>query len=147
VLVTEVFLRPITAANWKACINLSLDPTQAQFLPTNLYSIAEAQFYPDAHARAIYTHDDHLVGFMLYGIDVATNTWKVFRLMIDHQHQRQGYGRAAMQQVIAELFRRPACTEILISYQRTNTVARQLYTSLGFVEHTTSDDHYVALIA
>lgn len=141
---SEVSLRPITAANWQECSNLALDPSQIGFLPSNLYSIAETQFYPQAQARAIYNFDDQMVGFMLYGIDTATGMWKIFRLMIDQQHQQRGYGRAAMQSVIAELRALPNCAEILISYQRTNTTARQLYASLGFVEYGTTASHSLA---
>ncbi len=144
---TEVSLRPIIAANWKECINLSLDASQIGFLPSNLYSIAEAQFYPQARARAIYNSDDQMVGFVLYGIDTGTDTWKVFRLMIDRNHQHRGYGRAAMQLVIAELARLPSCTEILIRYQRANPIARQLYAGLGFIEYSSTDSHYLAKLS
>jgi hypothetical protein len=40
-----------------------------------------------------------MVGFVLYGLEVATQRQKVFRLMIDQHQQGRGYGRAAMRYV------------------------------------------------
>jgi diamine N-acetyltransferase len=55
--------------------------------------------------------------------------------MVDEQHQGQGYGRAAMQEVISRLKATPDCTEIKISFVPENSVAERLYRSLGF-QHT-----------
>jgi diamine N-acetyltransferase len=46
-------LRAITLENWKECVSLSLKPDQREFLPDNVYSIAESQFYPDCSPLAI----------------------------------------------------------------------------------------------
>jgi hypothetical protein len=43
--VSKMHLKPVTASNWKACAGLELDPGQEIFLPGNLCSIAESQFY------------------------------------------------------------------------------------------------------
>jgi hypothetical protein len=48
-------------------------------LPSNLYSIAEAQFYPQAVPLAIYNEQDQMVGFVMYGVDVKSGKWKIFR--------------------------------------------------------------------
>jgi diamine N-acetyltransferase len=140
----EVSLKPITADNWKGCIDLKVKDEQADFVPSNLYSIAEAQFYPQAAPLAIYSEQGQMVGFVLYGVDVENGKWKIFRLMIDHAHQGKGYGRAAMKQVIERLRSRPDCNEILIAYQTDNDAARQLYASLGFIEEIVSDGKVTA---
>ena len=44
----KIALKPVTVNNWKASIALELGPDQQNFVSSNLYSIAEAQFYPDA---------------------------------------------------------------------------------------------------
>lgn len=134
-----VSLRQITVDNWKACAGLTLHESQRDFVPSNLYSIAEAQFYPEAQPRAIYNADDELVGFVLYGRDVFSGHWKIFRVMIDAEHQRQGYGRAAMESVMAEIASQPDADTILICYQDANQAARQLYASLGFHEESTDE--------
>lgn len=143
---TKVFLKPISADNWQACIGLKVKEEQADYLPSNLYSIAEAQFYPQAVPLAIYNEQDQMVGFVLYGVDVESEKWKIFRLMIDQAHQGKGYGRAAMVQVVERLRTQPDCDEILIAYQIGNETARQLYSSLGFIEETVSDDKVTAYL-
>lgn len=126
-----IVLRPVTAANWRACADLTISPAQAGFVPSNLYSIAEAQFYPDACSRAIYA-DDTLVGYALYGRD-DTGAWRIFRLMIDRNFQGRGYGKAAVLRVIAALEHCGAST-ISLSYEPNNHVAQKLYAGLGFIE-------------
>jgi diamine N-acetyltransferase len=75
-----VILKPITADNWQECIGLKVKDEQADFVPSNLYSIAEAQFYPQAAPLAIYNEQDQTVVLVLYGIDVESGKWKIFRL-------------------------------------------------------------------
>ena len=142
----EVSLKPITADNWQECIGLKVKTEQADFVPSNLYSIAEAQFYPQAVPLAIYSEQDQMMGFVMYGVDVGTGKWKIFRMMIDQAHQGKGYGRAAMEQVTERLRAQPGCSEILIAYQTTNDAARQLYASLGFIEETVSDGKVTACL-
>ncbi|MEM7132169.1 MAG: GNAT family N-acetyltransferase [Chloroflexota bacterium] len=136
-------LKPIAVGNWQAVIALKLAPDQQDFVPSNLYSIAEAQFYPDAQSRAIYNLIEEIVGYALYGRDVSTGKWKVFRIMIDAHYQGQGYGKAAMAAIIQEISAKPRGNQILIRYQKENTVAKRLYTELGFVPISTHEDSTV----
>jgi len=131
---TKVHLQPVTAKNWKACSALELAPDQKNFLPGNLYSIAEAQFYEHARSRVICDEHDQAIGYALYGRDIFTNKWKIFRLMIDKSHQGEGYGESAMREMIQEISKEPDGNEILICYQDPNQAARRLYAKLGFIE-------------
>ena len=131
---TKVSLKPVTVDNWRDCIKLQLDVNQEKFLPNNLYSIAEAQFYPEARSKAIYNESTQIVGYALFGRDVVTNKWKVFRLMIDKAYQGKGYGEAAMKEIITEIVRELKGNEILVCYQKPNQVAKRLYAKLGFIE-------------
>jgi diamine N-acetyltransferase len=132
----RVCLQPVTAANWKECAALSVAPEQQSLVPANLYSIAEAQFYSDAYSRAIYTESGQLVGYALYGRDVDSGCWKIFRLMIDVQHQRKGYGTAALRELLLEIAAQPDSGDILICYQDANQAARKLYATFEFVEQS-----------
>lgn len=145
-LMASVTLQPITIHNWKDCIALKLHESQFDFVPSNLYSIAEAQFYPEARSRAIYNEGDEMVGFLLYGRDVLSGKWKIFRLMIDAVQQRRGYGRAAMEAAIAAISRQPDADAILICYHDANQPARQLYASFGFHEQSIDDSGKVTAI-
>ena len=122
----QVRLSAITVDNWRECIELRVRDEQSELVPSNLYSIAEAQFYPDAVPLAIHNDEGQMVGFVLYGLDVISGKWKIFRMMIDHTYQGRGYGRAAMQQVITRLAAQQGCDEVLISYRPDNDAARQL---------------------
>ena len=136
IMATSVIMRPITAANWQECINLRVAADQTGFVPGNLYSIAEAQFYPDACSQAIYSEAGQMVGYALWGRDDETHQWKIFRIMVDAAHQGRGYGRAAMHQLIDAIRQRAGAQPILICYKADNAVAQSLYASLGFVEQS-----------
>ena len=134
-----VILRSVTVENWKECIELQVHHDQKDFVPSNLYSIAEAQFYPRAVSLAIYNDQGQMVGFTMYGVDETSGKWKIFRIMIDQAHQGKGSGRAAMEAVIEQLAGRPDCDEILIAYKPTNEAARELYAHFGFAEQGVRD--------
>lgn len=123
-----ITLKPIDKDNWHAAIRLGVAPEQRNFVASNLYSIAESRFEPGAVPVGIYK-DETMVGFLMYG-PYHGEMW-VWRLMIDQQYQRQGYGRAAMQAIIAAL-RAMGHTEIFLSHEPENTVGAQFYASLGF---------------
>ncbi len=127
-----VKLKPITADNFQAAIALELQPNQQSFVPSNLYSITEAQFYPEACSRAIYAKGQ-MIGYVLYGKDSETGNWRLFRLMIDKVHQGNGYGKATLQLIIRELLTHKA-KELSLCYQPDNVVAKTLYAKLGFAE-------------
>ena len=76
---------------------------------------------------------DEVVGFVMWGIDPADESFWIGGLIIDRRHQRRGYGRA----VVAQLLERAASTghrEAALSYHTGNTLAQSLYASMGFVE-------------
>jgi diamine N-acetyltransferase len=142
----KVRLELVTVRNWKACIALELALDQKNFLPSNLYSIAESQFYEDARSRAICDETEQVVGYALYGRDIFTNRWKIFRLMIDKSQQGQGYGEGAMREIIAQISKERDGNEILICYQDGNQVARRLYAKLGFVEQEIDTDGKISAL-
>lgn len=133
-------LAAITKNNWKECAALSVAEQQADFIPTNLYSIAETQFYPEACPLAIYNQSSQMVGFVLYGRDDDSGKWKIFRLMIDVAHQRKGYATAAMKQILALITQKPDGQEILIRYHVRNDAAHHLYEQFGFVQVTVGNN-------
>lgn len=130
----KVRLEPVTVDNWKACAALELAPGQEKFLPCNLYSIAESQFYEHSKSVAVYNEHSLLIGYALFGRDIFTNKWKIFRIMIDKAYQGKGYGESTMKEIFGQISKEPDGNEILICYQNDNQVARKLYASLGFVE-------------
>ncbi|MGD1839210.1 MAG: GNAT family N-acetyltransferase, partial [Nitrososphaeraceae archaeon] len=115
---------------------LELDADQEDLVASNLYSVAEAQFDPDARPRVIYA-GKCIVGFLMYDVQKMKNKTKeasIYRFMIDRKYQRKGYGRAALSRVIEEIRAIPGVNRISILYIPENPVAKQFYTSFGFVE-------------
>jgi diamine N-acetyltransferase len=135
-----VTLKPITKDNFQACIKLKVKEGQERFVAANLYSIAQGQFYPSTQMRAIYAGAT-LVGFVMWAWDhdhPQPEMW-IWRFMIAGEHQRNGYGRAAMEQVIT-LLKIEGVTELFLSYAPGNSGGAQFYAGLGFedtgrVEH------------
>jgi diamine N-acetyltransferase len=127
-----VTLREINADNWLAVLRLETLPEQNGFVASNAFSLAEAYvYYPGAIPLAIY-NDDTLVGFTMYGLDDDDGNYWIARLMIDRRHQRKGYGRAAMEQIVERLRADPDCSCVQISWEPENTAAGNLYEQLGF---------------
>lgn len=128
-----VELRPLTRDNlWLVVEDLALHPGQEAFVAPNIDSIANAAVEPTFVPLAVYANDD-LVGFVMYGKHPVSGAWWVIRLMIDREQQGKGYGRAAMQAVIARMVDEIGCDEIVTSFNPENTVAANLYASLGFL--------------
>jgi diamine N-acetyltransferase len=136
----SVNLREITKENYRQATRLKVAPGQEGFVASNAVSIADSKFHPTFECLGIYD-DDTMVGFLMHGLDDAGDgvRW-IIRLMTDAAHQRKGYGREAMQQLL-EMFRAdPSCPGVGISYEPDNTVAQKLYASFGFVETGEMDD-------
>lgn len=134
-------LRPVTKDNWGALIKLKVREDQKNFVASNLYSIAQAQFgdeyegHWDLYPFGIYDGDAP-VGFLMYGINIDHSGHQAFiqRLMVDEKFQGRGYGRFGMEAIL-ETFRANELIKVVgISYEPENEGARKLYASLGFVE-------------
>jgi diamine N-acetyltransferase len=105
----EVHLRPVTLDNYLECIRLQVEDTQAEFVAPNARSLAEAKVNPTLVPLVIYERAARgypkptlgMVGFTMYELTYGVGF--ILRLMIDRRYQRQGYGRAAMVEVIRRL--------------------------------------------
>jgi diamine N-acetyltransferase len=134
-------LRRVTRDNWRALIKLQVREDQKNFVASNLYSIAEAQFgdefegHWDLFPHGIYDGDAP-VGFLMYGLNFEHPKQQAFiiRLMVDEKHQGRGFGRFGMEKML-EIFRADErIRQVGISYEPENEGARKLYANLGFVE-------------
>ena len=88
----------ITKENWEAVIALST--SEDQFIASNLYSIAESQFYSKAVSRAIEV-DGEIVGYVMYGEDeVNQSSFFIDRFMIASRYRGKGYGKKGLEEII-----------------------------------------------
>ncbi|MFS0557829.1 GNAT family N-acetyltransferase [Brevibacillus sp. 179-C9.3 HS] len=124
-------LKEITSENWEECIELQPADDQKEFVASNLYSIAQSQFLPGFEKLAVY-NDQDMVGFVMFGKDPDDSQYWIYRLMIDAQYQRKGYGAETMRQVIQKIKAKPDTTDIIVAYHPDNHAVASLYEKLGF---------------
>jgi diamine N-acetyltransferase len=138
----EVRLENVTVRNWRAVAGLKLAPEQKGLVASNLYSLAQSEFDPNAHPRAVYAGKE-LVGFLMYDMwetKERAREASIYRFMIDLKHQGKGYGRAALARALDEIKAAPGMKKVSIRYVPENPVAKSFYASFGFVEVGQDED-------
>ena len=121
---------PVNGDNLRECIDLARGEDHRYVAP-NVISIAQAQFWHGARSYCIY-HGDEMVGYTLYNqSDEERDHFYIARLMIAEGQRGKGYGRAALQRIIAEA-RSYGCTQVGLSTGPDNFKAIGLYDSIGF---------------
>ncbi len=142
-------LQKIDSKNiWKV-VGLSVKEQQTDFVATNTESLLEAYVTvasgKTALPFAIY-NEEELVGFVMFGYDViddedepaiAYGNYLMWRFMIDQKYQGKGLGKAALAKSIEYLRSMPCgpAKYCWLSYEPENSIARDLYTSMGFSEN------------
>jgi diamine N-acetyltransferase len=129
----NIRLTPVNRKNWEDVITLEVFDGQSDFVADNVYSLAEASVKPECVPMAI-CHGDELVGFLRYvnpGAD--EHEYWVLRFMIDKNHQRKGYGRAAMRLVLDIINQDKKYNKVYLSFEPDNLAAKAMYENFGFV--------------
>lgn len=136
----QVVFKPVSATNWQKALKLKLDEGQQNFVAPNWYTIIQGHF-ENLPVYVIYNgegDDAAMVGLTMYGYvdfteeDMSIKGYEIVRLMFDKDHQNKGYGRAALNKIVAELKALPECKDIYIMFNPDNARARHLYASVGF---------------
>jgi diamine N-acetyltransferase len=132
-----VSLREVTDENRGAVCALVVDPGQERFVSSVAESLDEAAATPEAAPwyRAIYA-DDEPVGFVMLSWDTKPapgilGPYFLWRILIDRHHQRHGYGRDALAQVV-DLLRADGARELLTSYHPGDGEPWPFYRRFGF---------------
>lgn len=129
-----VELREITKENYEECLGLSVADSQKEFVSSNAHSLAQAWVYHDtAFPFAIYA-DNVMVGFIMLGYYEVKGYYTLWKFMIDKKYQNKGYGKQALKLGIDHLIDRYKVQEIYTAYYAANSIARDLYKSVGFCE-------------
>ncbi|NET73739.1 MAG: GNAT family N-acetyltransferase [Sphaerospermopsis sp. SIO1G2] len=128
----NVTLREITADTVRTICNLDVTAMQKNFVAPNAVSIAQAYFEPQAWFRAIYAGDT-AVGFLMTFEAPDRGFYYLWRFMIDHRHQGQGYAQAGLSLLIERIKTRPNATKLKLSVVPENGRAIRFYESMGFV--------------
>ena len=142
-------LEKVNGKNVWDILKLRVSEAQKNFVAGNEASIIEAYTAITGNGYAfpfgIYEGDTP-VGFLMVGFDtdddwedapsVAKGNYNLWRLMIDQNYQKQGYGKEALRLAL-EFIRTFPCGEAefcWLSYEPENEAARRLYHSFGFTE-------------
>ena len=142
-------IEKINGKNVWEILKLRVSESQKEFVAANDVSIIEAYTTVTANGFAfpfgIYDGKTP-VGFMMIGYDsadywedvpdIARGNYSLWRLMIDENYQKKGFGRKAVALGLDFIKSFPCGKSeyCWLSYEPENEVARQLYRSFGFVE-------------
>ena len=152
--------RKITNENMEECINLKVAKEQEDFVASNLRTLAQCYVGVTngglGTTYAIYA-DDVMVGFIVYTYYPESevfedNCYHIWRIMIDEKYQGKGYGKQAIEKVIAEIktFPHGKSDCIYMSYEPENVASKKLFHSFGFVDtdkRFADDDEIIARLA
>ncbi len=136
--------------NYRDFLRLKVKPGQERFVATNAVSMAQARFHREASLHGIVAGEAP-VGFAMLEDwtqcpGEEPEDWRrepyvgLWRFMIDERHQRRGYGRAALELLIAHARTRPGARVMLLSFVPEEGSPRDFYASLGFLETGEEDD-------
>jgi diamine N-acetyltransferase len=143
-----VTIRVITASNRPAVEALRVAPGQEAFVEGVRESLAEAAATPHAKPwyRGIYAGEVP-VGFVMLADDVPPGNqyipWRYYlwRMLIDARFQGHGYGRAALDRVVAYLKTRPGADVLVTSVVEGEGSPMGFYLRYGFRSTEQMFDH------
>lgn len=99
-----------------------------------LRSLAQAYVYRDQCMPFGIYAGDKMIGYVMVIYDREEQTYNIWHFMIDAAHQRKGYGKAALAQVIRYIKTKPfgPSGTVLLTCSPENQAAYALYTDFGF---------------
>jgi RimJ/RimL family protein N-acetyltransferase len=147
-----VSLREVTGDNVDDIGALQVAPSQSTFVGNNWKSLAQVNYSGSAgSAHAIYA-DDSPVGLTLLfdarlrqDEEDRADELYIWRIMIAEQFQNRGYGKAAMQLIIAKA-REMGVANLGLSHQPGNLAAAAFYKKLGFAHTGRIEDGEVEMV-
>ncbi len=135
-----VRLERVTEKTFFPVVRLKTNPEQEKFVAPNVMSLAQAWLYHDAAKPFAILDDDTVVGFLMLDWDEDERTVGIWRMMIGQAYQQKGYGRSALTQILNMIRESGKFDLVHLDYVPGNTIARDLYASLGFRENGEIDD-------
>ena len=144
----NVTLQPINEHNFLDAFHLELAPGQEAFVSSPIRSLAQAYVYRNQCTPFGIYDGDTMVGYVMVIYDYDVPEYDVWHLMIDAQYQHRGFGRAAMEQVLAYIAAKPFgdSPRVAMTCHERNTAALRLYESLGFSPTGMRDGAEVELV-
>ncbi|MQL48404.1 GNAT family N-acetyltransferase [Photorhabdus khanii] len=135
----HITLTDVNKDNYEDVCDLSVADHQYEYVAENTWSLVESKFNPSYQTRTICL-DDKPVGFFMW-VPETDQRISIWRFMVDQHYQNKGIGRKAMLLALDEISRTDGLEEIEICYNPNNPVARNFYSSFGFVEVGIDEDN------
>ncbi len=130
----NVFFSEINDSNIDEVLKIEVSEEQKQDVPDIHSSLESARKYAGTSYFAINNNEGKVVGFLSYGVYEGARCPKIFRLMIDKNHQGKGYGKSALNSAIKRIFEEYDTDEIELCYNHLNPPLKALYSKAGFVD-------------
>lgn len=125
-------LEPITKENLNAVLALAVREEQRGFVSSPAESLAQAYVWSQTAYPFAVCDDHRVVGFIMMGYYENKRYYTLWKLLIDRNHQRKGYGRKALELGIAFLRDQFGVSEVFTGVSPGNAAAKSLYRSVGF---------------
>ena len=124
-------LTPVDAASWREVAAVSPAPGQDRWVAPVTYYLCLCLYDCVWQPLAVRVAGE-TVGFAMWALDADEGSHWIGGVVLDARHQGRGIGRATVLGLL-ELFEGlPGYREAALSVAPDNTVAAQLYRSLGF---------------
>lgn len=140
-----VRLETVSENTFFPVVRLKVSPEQEKFVASNVMSLAQAWLHYDIAKPFAILDDDMVVGFLMLDYDEWERTAGIWRMMIGHDFQKRGYGRAALSEALNMLRESGKFDLVHLSFVTGNTAARDLYYALGFRETGEMDDDEIIM--
>ena len=127
--------------------NLKLTPEQEHFVSHPIHSLAQAYVYREQCQPFGIYEGETMVGYVMVIYDYDIPEYDIWHMMIDESKQRQGYGSAALDQVLAYIRTKPFgdSNRVALTCNEENTQALNLYKRKGFTETGAADEDEIEL--
>jgi ribosomal-protein-alanine acetyltransferase len=104
----------------------------------------DALFAADAISRFALvaqedTNDSEIVGFLV--ASRLTDEWELENIVVDDRHKNHGIGTALVRRLLSEA-EAAGATSIILEVRESNTPARRLYESIGFMPEGRRNSYY-----
>lgn len=146
---TEVCIVELSAGNIEEVLDVTPRPDQDRWVRPVSWYVARSAYEQVWHPVAVSATEGgvaELIGFAEWAYDPSDQTHCIGGVVLDARHQGRGYGRAAMEALVAHLRRLPDCGVIALTVHEDNDRARRLYAALGFTETGEMDGDEIVMV-
>ena len=142
-----ISLREITEENFIDAFNLKLSEGQEKYVSHPIRSLAQAYVYREQCKPFGIYNEDKMVGYVMVIYDYDIPEYDIWHMMIDASQQGKGYGKEALNKVIAYIKTKPFgdSGKVMLTCNKDNAVALKLYSKIGFTETGVEDEDEIEL--